>query len=56
MITFADLKTISAMLGRSGITITANTYVHVMPSTKRATAEAMGNRLSGPEISIQPEL
>jgi integrase len=35
-----DLKVVSAMLGHSSITITADTYVSVLPETARAAAEA----------------
>jgi integrase len=36
-----DLKTVSSNLGHSGISITANLYAHVLPSTARAAADSV---------------
>ena len=38
--TCADLKVVQDLLGHSSITITADTYAHVLPELARETAEA----------------
>lgn len=38
--TGADLKVVQELLGHSSITITADTYAHVLPELARETAEA----------------
>lgn len=38
--TGADLKVVQDLLGHSSITITADTYAHVLPELARETAEA----------------
>lgn len=46
-----DVKTVSEILGHSNITITYNTYIHLINDQKK-TAIANLNRMNKPEVAL----
>ncbi len=50
-----DARTIMEMLGHSTITMTLDTYAHVMDTTLKAAAEQMEDALGMDEDTEEPE-